>query len=130
MPYFPPQKNDRDYILATAECSTLLGPFGLLDREVGVYFRLLLGRSPVVMKGNDFGRGGEVFVTRGYYTNLVELRGRTIPPTCGQNGGSFRPLLRLGADSPNNEPKKKKKKKHVRFFRIGCGHLASASELS
>ena len=45
--------------------------------------------------------------TRGY-TNLVDL-GHT-PPTCGQKGGSLRPLVRRGPVRPSDVLEKKKNK--------------------
>ena len=52
------------------------------------------------------------------------MRGRTSS-TCSQKGGSLRPLLRRGAVSPNDVPEKK-----VCVLGMGCGNLASASELT
>ena len=65
-------------------------------------------------------------VTRGYYINLVELRGYT-PAIFGQKEDFVRPLLCGGAVSPNNVPEKKKK---AGVLGMGCGHLAGASKLN
>ena len=62
-------------------------------------------------------------VTRGYYIDLVELRGNT-PAIFGQKGKVVKPFLCGGAVSPYNVPEKKKKKAGA--LGRGCGHLASA----
>ena len=55
------------------------------------------------------------------------MRGNT-PRTCSQDGGSLRPLLRRGAVRLNNVPQKKEEK--LCMLGMGCGHLASASQLN
>ena len=60
---------------------------GLLDGDVEMSFYLPLGLSPVVMKGCHFSQVGGMMVTRGYYTNLAELRGHTPPPNMWSKGG-------------------------------------------
>ena len=66
-------------------------------------------------------------VTRGQCIDLVHFRGHT-PPTCGQKGGSLRPLVRRGPVSPNNVLEKKKKQ--VCVLGKVYWHLASGSELN
>ena len=76
----------------------------MLGREVGIVLNLLWGLSQVVIKGYDTVKWGELMVTRGYYINIIEMRGHTPPPTCSQKGGALRPLLRRGVVSRNNVP--------------------------
>ena len=72
-------------------------------------------------------KGVKIVVTGGYYINLVEFRGNS-PAMFGQQGEFVRPLLRGGADSPNNVSEKRKKKAGV--LDMACGHLASASKFN
>ena len=68
-------------------------------------------------------------VTQGYYyTIFVDLRGHT-PAIFGQKGNYFDccPLLCGGGVCPNDVLEKKKK---AGMLGMGCGHLASASELN
>ena len=74
-------------MLATAGCSSL-GLVGLLDVDMEVSLHLLLGLSSVVMNTISV-KWGDKMVTRGYYINLVDLRGHTAPSTCSQQVGSF-----------------------------------------
>ena len=79
------------------------------------------------MKGYDFGQVGGNDGHQGVLDKSYGDAG-AYPPTCGQKGGSPRPLLRRGPASPNNVLEKKKKK--VCMLGEGCGRLAnSASEL-
>ena len=63
-PYLPGTTHQLQYVLlfpkkttATAGCSSL-ELFGLFDGDVEMYFYLLLGLSPVVMKRYHFGQVG------------------------------------------------------------------------
>ena len=68
-------------------CSAL-GLFGLLVGDVEMFLYLLLGLSPVVMKGSDFGRLGGNDDHEGVLHKFGKSCGAYPPPTCGQNGGS------------------------------------------
>ena len=67
-------------------------------------------------------------VTRGYYVNLVKLRG--IPPAIfGQQGEFVKPLLRAAVPlAPTTCPQETKNVAGV--LGMGCSHLTSASELN
>ena len=80
------------------------------------------------MNGYDHGQMGG---NDGHQGVLDTFSGdaRAYPPRCGQKGGYLRLLLRRSLDSPINVLEKKGKKK-VCVLGMGCGHLASASELN
>ena len=62
-------------------------------------------------------------VTRGYYINLVELRGHT-PPNMWSKGRIRLTLPAPRCCHPSNAPET-----NVRVLGMGCGHLASGSKL-
>ena len=82
-----PEEIDRDYS-QLLDVPLLVGLFGLLDGDVEMAFYLLLGLSPVVMKGSDFGRLGGNDDHEGVLHKFGKSCGAYPPPTCGQNGGS------------------------------------------
>ena len=120
-----PEEIDRDYSQLVAGCS-VLGLFGLLYtvtcRCVCICFWYKWSCRGIISV-----KWGKRTVTRGEYTNLVDLRGHT-PPTCGQKGGSLRPLVRRGPVKPQQRARKRNRK--VCVLGKVCGHLASASKLN
>ena len=81
MPYFFPRKS-----IATAGCSTL-GLSGLLDGDVNMYFYLLLGLSPVVMKGYHFRQVGRNNGNAGVLHEFSRVAGAYPPPNMWSKGG-------------------------------------------
>ena len=80
----------------------------------------------MVQKVYVFGQVGENGGQSGGEDTCRRFRGHT-PATCGQKGGSFCPLQRRGPGRPKNVLGRKKIT--VCVLGMGCGRLASASEL-
>ena len=108
-------------MLATAGCSSL-GLVGLLDVDMEVSLHLLLGLSSVVMKGYDFGQVGGSDGHAGVLHKFSRITG-AYPPSNNRE----EPFCATGPLAPTTCPPPKKK---VRVLGMGCGHLASASELN
>ena len=86
-------------------------------------FLLITGHRGVVTRS----KRGKIMVTRGYYINLVELRGNP-PATFGRKGNYCDPSGAAVPLAPTTGPKKIKRRACV--LGMGCGHLASASYLN
>ena len=117
-----PEEIDRDYS-QLLDVPLLVGLFGLLDGDVEMAFYLLLGLSPVVMKGYDFRQVG---VNDGHAGVLHEFSrfSRAYPPNVWSKGEILLTPRAPRCHSPQQPVRKKKK---LCVLGMGCGHLTSAS---